>query len=154
MPIRPAVAAFGVLAGAALVAGAKPAPPAPPAPAAPAIDRSFGKAKSVILLDLFGGPSHIDSFDPKPDAPPAVKGEFGTIPTTIPGVRFAEHVPHLASRLDKFCLIRTVSHGYNSHNPYAVMTGFTGGIDQQNYYSKPSDHPGMGAVCQYFGCLL
>lgn len=113
--------------------------------------RSFGKAKSVILLDLFGGPSHIDSFDPKPDAPPEVKGEFGVIPTAIPGVRFSEHLPQLARRLDRYCLIRTLSHGYNSHNPYAVMTGFTGGNDRENYYSKPTDHPGMGAVCQYLG---
>ncbi|MCE9530069.1 MAG: DUF1501 domain-containing protein [Planctomycetes bacterium] len=113
--------------------------------------RTFGKAKSVILLDLFGGPSHIDSFDPKPDAPPEIRGEFSSIPTSIPGIRFTEHVPQLAKRLQDFCLIRTLSHGYNSHNPYAVMTGFTGGSDRENYYAKPTDHPGMGAVCQYFG---
>lgn len=112
---------------------------------------TFGQAKAVILLDLFGGPSHIDTFDPKPDAPKEIRGEFGTIPTAIPGVRFTEHVPMLAKRLDRFCLIRTLSHVYNSHNPYAVMTGFTGGSDRDNYYAKPTDHPGMGAVCQYFG---
>jgi hypothetical protein len=44
-----------------------------------------------------------------------------------------------------------VSHRYNSHNPYGVMTGFDGGNDRENYFAKPSDHPGMGAVCQYFG---
>jgi hypothetical protein len=113
--------------------------------------RTFGKAKAVILIDLFGGPSHIDSLDPKPNAPAEIRGEFSTIPTTIPGVRFTEHVPMLAKRLDQFCLIRTLSHGYNSHNPYAVMTGFTGGNDRDNYYSKPTDHPGMGSVCQFFG---
>jgi hypothetical protein len=112
---------------------------------------TFGRAKAVILIDLYGGPSHIDSFDPKPNAPAEVRGEFGSIPTAIPGVRFTEHVPLLAKRLDRYCLIRTLSHGYNSHNPYAVMTGFTGGQDQTNYYAKPTDHPGMGAVCQYFG---
>ena len=48
-------------------------------------------------------------------------------------------------------LIRTLSHGYNSHNPYAVLTGFTGGNDRENYFAKPTDHPSMGAVCQYLG---
>ena len=53
-------------------------------------------AKAVILLDLFGGPSHIDTFDPKPDAPAEIRGEFGTIPTVLPGVRVCEHLPLLA----------------------------------------------------------
>ena len=48
-------------------------------------------------------------------------------------------------------LIRTLSHGYNSHNPYAVLTGFAGGNDRENYFAKPNDHPSMGAVCQYLG---
>jgi hypothetical protein len=110
-----------------------------------------GKAKAVILLDLFGGPSHIDTFDPKPDAPPEVRGEFAAIPTVLPGIRVCEFLPRLARMLDRTCLIRTVSHGYNSHNPYAVMTGFTGGNDREDYYSKPTNHPSMGSVCQYAG---
>jgi len=122
-----------------------------PARAEAPTERTFGRAKSVILIDLFGGPSHIDSFDPKPDQPVEVKGEFSTISTALPGVRFTEHLPHLAKRLDRLSLIRSLTHGYNSHNPYAVMTGFAGGNDRENYYSKPSDHPGMGAVCQYLG---
>jgi hypothetical protein len=109
------------------------------------------RAKAVILLDLFGGPSHIDSFDPKPDAPAEVRGEFSTIPTRHTGVRFSEHVPRLARLVDRFCLIRTVSHKYNSHNPYGVMTGFDGGHDQTNYFARPTDHPSIASVCQYFG---
>lgn len=108
-------------------------------------------AKAVILIDLFGGPSHIDSFDPKPDAPPEVRGEFGSIPTRHSGVRFSEHVPKLARLADRFCLIRTVSHRYNSHNPYGVMTGFDGGNDRENYFAKPTDHPSIASVCQYHG---
>src|SRR5439155_23776770 len=57
--------------------------------------------KAVILLDLFGGPSHIDTFDPKPDAPDGIRGEFKTIPTVLPGVRVCEHLPQLARRLDR-----------------------------------------------------
>ena len=67
-----------------------------------------------------GGPSHIDTFDPKPDAPVEVRGEFGTIPTTLPGVRFAEHLPLLAKQTDKFGIIRghdpqNGSHGVADH---------------------------------------
>src|SRR5581483_2404108 len=109
------------------------------------------RARSVILIDLFGGPSHIDTFDPKPDAPVELRGEFKTIATALPGVRICEHLPRTARRLASFTLIRSLSHGYNSHNPYAVMTGFTGGNDREDYFSKPSNHPSMGSVCVYAG---
>src|SRR5260370_23824458 len=52
---------------------------------------------------------------------------------------------------DGCCLVGEVSHPYNSHNPYAVMTGFTGGQDQRDYYSSPTNHPSMGSVCHYAG---
>src|SRR5438552_2897079 len=54
------------------------------------------KAKRCILLWMQGGPSHIDTFDPKPDAPAEIRGEFGTIPTALPGVRFCDPLPMLA----------------------------------------------------------
>ncbi len=109
------------------------------------------RTKAVILIDLFGGPSHLDMFDPKPQAPVEIRGEFKAIPTALPGIQVSELLPRLARQLDRVSLIRTLSHGYNSHNPYAVMTGFTGGNDRENYFAKSTDHPGMGAVCQYFG---
>ena len=108
-------------------------------------------AKSIILLDLFGGPSHIDTFDPKPDAPDGIRGEFGTIPTVLPGVRVCEHLPLLARRLDKLAVVRSVSHRYNSHNPYGVMTGYDGGQDQTDYFARPTNHPSVPSVCQHFG---
>ncbi|MDB5336107.1 MAG: Sulfatase [Planctomycetaceae bacterium] len=110
-----------------------------------------GRIKSVILIDLFGGPSHIDMFDLKPSAPVEVRGEFGVIPTSVPGYQICEHLPKLAEWMDRVTLIRTLSHGYNSHNPYAVMTGFTGGIDSRDYFSRPTDYPSMGSVCHYLG---
>jgi hypothetical protein len=61
---------------------------------------------SCILLWLEGGPSHIDTFDPKPDAPAEVRGEFGTVTTTIPGVRFSDQLPKLAKVADKLSVIR------------------------------------------------
>jgi hypothetical protein len=112
---------------------------------------TVGRAHAVILLDLFGGPSHLDTLDPKPEAPPEIRGEFHSIATALPGVQVCEHLPRLAQLLHRTCLIRTVSHGYNSHNPYAVMTGFTGGNDREDYFAKPTNHPSMGSVCQYLG---
>lgn len=70
------------------------------APATPA------KAKRCIMLWMQGGPSHHDSFDPKPEAPAEIRGEFNTIPTTLPGIRFTEHVPQLAKVTDKIAVIR------------------------------------------------
>src|SRR5262245_7238715 len=83
------------------------------------------KNVSCILLWMQGGPSHHDSFDPKPEAPAEVRGEFGTIPTTLPGVRIAEHLPLLAKQTDKYSIIRghdpkNGSHGVADH---LMMTG-------------------------------
>ena len=109
------------------------------------------RARSIILLNLFGGPSHLDMFDMKPSAPAEVRGEFHPIATSVPGVQICEHLPRLARWMHKATLIRSVTHGYNSHNPYAVLTGFTGGDDRENYFTKRTDHPGIAAVCQYLG---
>jgi hypothetical protein len=65
---------------------------------------------NCIVLFLTGGPSHLETFDPKPDAPEHIRGPFGTIPTRIPGVRFSEYLPGLAARSDRFTLIRSVFH--------------------------------------------
>jgi hypothetical protein len=78
------------------------------------------KRVNCILLWMQGGPSHHDSFDPKPDAPAEVRGEFGTVPTTLPGVRIAEHLPLLAKQTDKYSIIRghdpkNGSHGTADH---------------------------------------
>src|SRR5580704_5378060 len=109
-----------------------------------------GTAKSVILLNLFGGPPHQDLFDLKPLAPSQIRGEFQPIDTSVPGVQIGELLPQIARVMDRCTLIRTYSHKYNSHNPYNVYTGFDGGNDQENYFAKPSDHPSMASVCQHF----
>jgi hypothetical protein len=110
-----------------------------------------GRVRSVVLLSLFGGPSHLDMFDLKPGAPAEIRGEFQPIASSVPGLSVCEHLPRLAKWMHRASLIRSVTHGYNSHNPYAVLTGFTGGDDRENYFTKRSDHPGIGAVCQYLG---
>jgi hypothetical protein len=80
---------------------------------------------SVILVFLTGAPSHLDMFDPKPDAPPEIRGEFKPIATKIPGVMIGEHLPRLASQADKYALVRSMSHRENNHlvATHRVLTG-------------------------------
>src|SRR5687768_1831289 len=73
-------------------------------------------AKRCILFFLEGGLAHQDTFDPKPDAPDGVGGEFKPIPTRLPGIRFTEHVSRLAKVNDRFALLRAVSHDIFDHN--------------------------------------
>ncbi len=110
-----------------------------------------GKARSVILINLFGGPPHQDTFDLKPEAPTNVRGEFSPIASATPGLHVCELLPMTAAMMDRLSLIRTYSHKYNSHNPYNVLTGFDGGSDRENYFAKRSDHPSIMSVCRHFG---
>ena len=89
----------------------------------------FGRAKSVIMLFLQGGPSHIDIWDPKPDAPSNIRGEFKPIKTNIPGIRLSETMPKLAQSMDKCTLIRSMSYtpkGLFNHTAaiYQMLTGY------------------------------
>ena len=90
----------------------------------------WGQAKSVILIFLQGGPSHIDIWDPKPDAASNIRGEFKAIKTVVPGVWVSETMPMLAKQLDKATLIRSMSYtpaGLFNHTAaiYQMMTGYT-----------------------------
>lgn len=107
-----------------------------------------GKAKSVILFNLLGGPSHMDMFDMKPDAPAEIRGEFRPIQSSLPGLTVCEHLPKTAQWMHKASLIRTVTHNYNAHNPLAMVTGWTGGEFTQ-IQAKNTDPPDIGAICQY-----
>ena len=113
----------------------------------------FGAAKSVILLYLQGGPSHIDIWDPKPDAPANVRGEFKPIRTNVPGIFLSETMPKLAQQMDKATLIRSVSYtpnGLFNHTAamYQMLTG-----EQADKVSpsgqleppSPSDYPNLGS---------
>lgn len=83
------------------------------------------RAKSVILLFMWGGPSHIDTWDPKPDAPAEVRGEFQPIATTVPGLQISEHFPRLAKLAHKYAVVRSMSHTDPAHlSPvHHLMTG-------------------------------
>ncbi|MBT6485845.1 MAG: DUF1501 domain-containing protein [Planctomycetaceae bacterium] len=74
------------------------------------------KPKAVIYIFLSGGPTQHDSFDPKPDAPDNIRGEFSPIATETPGVQICEHLPMLAARSNKWAQVRSLSHPYNEHS--------------------------------------
>ena len=73
------------------------------------------RAKSMILVFLTGAPSHIDTFDMKPDAPEGIRGEFKPIATNVPGISFCEHLPKLASMADLLAVVRSMSHSNLNH---------------------------------------
>src|SRR5262249_25832973 len=90
----------------------------------------FGKAKSIILLYLQGGPSHIDLWDPKDNVPDKVRSAFKTVDTKLPGVKFTEVLPKFAQVVDKVTLIRSMSYtpvGLFNHTAaiYQMLTGYT-----------------------------
>ena len=84
-----------------------------------------GKAKAAVYVRLAGGPSHMDTFDMKPDAPDTHRGEFKEISTNVPGIRISEHLPKLARCADKYAILRGVSHTLAAHRLGAeyLMTG-------------------------------
>jgi hypothetical protein len=87
--------------------------------------RTFGQAKSCILIYLFGGPSHIDIWDMKPHAPPEIRGEFKPRATNVPGIQITEYLPRLAHQADCYAIVRSLSHGDSSHGSagHAMLTG-------------------------------
>jgi hypothetical protein len=93
-------------------------------PAAGATTTRAG-AKSVILVFLTGAPSHLDTFDPKPEAPPEVRGAFRPITTRTPGLHVCEHLPQLAARSDRYAVVRSLAHRENNHlvATHHVLTG-------------------------------
>ncbi len=106
--------------------------------------------KAVILIWLSGGPSHIDTWDPKPDAPREVRGPFGSIATKAPGVRVCEHLPHQASIFDRLALVRSVDcRSSTDHFPAPMQAG---NPMAQRSKTDPhiGTHPSMGAVAARF----
>ena len=86
---------------------------------------SFGKAKSCILLFMWGGPAHQDTWDLKPNAPAEIRGQFKPIATKVPGIQICEHLPLLADRTDKLAIIRSMTHTDVDHltSTHYLLTG-------------------------------
>jgi hypothetical protein len=110
-----------------------------------------GKAKSVILLYLFGGPPKHELFDPKPDAGEDVRGPFGTIATDVPGVQFCELVPQMSKWLNRSTLVRSGTHPHNDHSAGLLytMTGKKAMKLESAVPVLPTQAPSMNAVVQY-----
>ena len=109
-----------------------------------------GEAKSCILVWLDGGPSHYESFDPKPEAPSEVRGDFEAIATKIRGVQFTEHLPRLASIADKLAVIRSIRHDQGNHGAgnHYMMTGAPPRIPV-GCGAFVSFHPSYGSATAY-----
>jgi hypothetical protein len=99
-----------------------------------------GRAERAIFIELPGGPSHLDSFDLKPEAPEEIRGTFKPIATNVPGIQISEHLPKLATCADKFAILRGVSHTLAAHEL---------GREYVNTGSKPIpalEYPSYGSV--------
>jgi hypothetical protein len=113
-------------------------------------DDSFGRAKSCIVLFLMGGPPQHSTWDPKPDAPAEVRGEFGPIATRVPGLSLTDLMPLTAQQTDKICVLRAVSTGDNAHSSsgYYMLTGrphSPQNVENANP-GPPNDSPSLGAL--------
>jgi hypothetical protein len=105
------------------------------------------RADSCILIFLNGGPSHLDMWDLKPQAPAEIRGEFKPIPTSLTGVQFGEHLPRMAKWMHQCTLIRSAHHGVNNSHAAAVYAALTGhDRGELGGGAKPTDHPAIGSV--------
>src|SRR5262245_39904562 len=110
----------------------------------------FGKAKSCILLFMYGSPSQLETFDPKPDAPVEIRGEFGCIPSSIPGLNVCDRLPRVAQVMDKVTLIRSVSHPYPIHGVAFATTGIPRiDVPLELNPKDPNHWPFIGSVVDY-----
>ncbi len=114
---------------------------------------SVPRARSCVFIFLFGGPSHIDLWDMKPEAPAEVRGEFNPIATNVPGIAICEHLPLLARQLDKLCLVRSMTHRMNVHGPacseiYSGRPYFGAPVTDQ---AREEDWPSLAAMVHRYG---
>jgi len=109
-----------------------------------AAPRSARRHSSVIFVELAGGPTQFETYDPKPNAPQEYRGAFGVLGTRLPGVLFSEWMPRQAAIADKLTIIRSIHHPSNSHDPSSHLT-------QTGYYKRgpkggPNQMPAFGCV--------
>lgn len=104
-------------------------------------------ADSCIVIFLNGGPSHLDMWDMKPQAPAGIRGEFSPISTTVPGIQFSEHLPQMAQQMHRCTLIRSAHHGVNNSHAAAVYAALTGhDRGEIGGGALPTDYPAIGSV--------
>ena len=113
-----------------------------------------GKAKSCIILFAWGGMSHLETWDPKPEGPKEIRGSFDTISTATPGIHIGEHMPYLAKQTNKLAIVRSMHHGSSAHGK-AMYWNFTGHKPPQsdtaaNLPPSSSDWPSLLSVISKF----
>jgi hypothetical protein len=110
---------------------------------------ALGQGKSVILFWLSGGPSHLDMWDPKPDAPSEIRGPFRAISTKVPGIQICEHLPLQAQIMDKLALIRSLDCQASDHTPITMQAG-NPLARRTNDGKDGGGYPSMGSVAAKF----
>jgi Protein of unknown function (DUF1501) len=110
--------------------------------------KTKGRAKSVIFLHQYGGPSHHDTFDMKPNAPDSIRGEFKPIATKVPGLNVCERLPRMAAVMDKVTVLRSLRHEMKNHNSagYYSLTGYAPPTDDQRLRDSTDLCPAYGSV--------
>jgi hypothetical protein len=111
---------------------------------------TFGKAKSCILLFPYGSPPQHETFDPKPDAPLEIRGELGSIETSLPGLRICEGLPRIARVMDKVTVVRSMTHPYPLHGLAYAVSGiptYTPAIE--TVIREPRHWPFLGSMVDY-----
>ena len=97
----------------------------------------LGTAKSIIMIHLGGGPSHVDTYDPKPESPAAYRGEFKAIETNVSGIQLGEHFPLQAKRMDRMVVIRSLANVAHEHSSSHTVTGYSN-LERNATGDKPS----------------
>ncbi|MEI7683632.1 MAG: DUF1501 domain-containing protein [Planctomycetota bacterium] len=105
-------------------------------------------AKSCIMLFCWGGPSQLDTWDMKPDAPAEVRGPFRPIPTSVPGIQVCEHLPRLAREAHRYSIIRSMHHNRNVHMMGACFM-LTGQTPPEPFVVSPRNWPTLGSMVAY-----
>lgn len=110
--------------------------------------RGRAKARHVIFLHQFGGPSHLDTFDMKPEAPEGIRGTFKPVASAVPGLNLTEHLPRFAKVLGQFAQVRSMHHGMKNHNSasYYSLTGHAPPIDDIRLRDNPELYPAYGST--------
>src|SRR5436190_19915886 len=118
----------------------------------PAAAKAPPPVRACILIFYYGGPSHLDTLDLKPDAPKEVRGEFRPIATSATGVRVCEHLPRLARLMHKCAVVRSMTHQARLHDS-ASIHALTGrpleGPDRELFAPKPQTYPSYGSAVAY-----
>lgn len=111
---------------------------------------TFGRAKSLVILYLYGAPSQMDTLDPKPNAPVDRRGEFQTISTSLPGFAACEHLPNVARNLHRVALVRSMTHTSNNHAVSVALSGLSKSLPAiEGDGNHPVHQPYIGSVLEY-----